>query len=269
MSSPAHSIRNNLYPACSESLPATGLDSGAYSLRFAHSATELKPVFRLRYKVFNEELEEGLAESSINKMDRDIFDAQCNHLYIVERATGDVIGTYRLQTRQIAEDYAGFYSSSLFDLASIPESVLEQSVELGRACIHKNHRSIKVLYLLWKGIGLYMSHNDKRYLFGCCSLTSQSPGEGMAVYTYLRQQGQLSDSCHVFPQTGFSCEMEPFDASRVYNAKVPRLMRAYLSFGAKICGPPAIDTQFKTIDYLALFDILTLSNSVLAFYQDR
>jgi putative hemolysin len=35
-------------------------------------------------------------------------------------------------------------------------------------------------------------------------------------------------------------------------------LRAYLSLGAKICGPPALDRQFKTIDFLTLLDIHAL-----------
>jgi putative hemolysin len=34
----------------------------------------------------------------------------------------------------------------------------------------------------------------------------------------------------------------------------PKLLRAYLGLGAKICGPPAIDREFKTIDFLTLMD---------------
>jgi len=40
--------------------------------------------------------------------------------------------------------------------------------------------------------------------------------------------------------------------------KIPKLLRAYLALGAKICGPPALDRQFKTIDFLTLLDLETL-----------
>jgi putative hemolysin len=38
----------------------------------------------------------------------------------------------------------------------------------------------------------------------------------------------------------------------------PKLLRAYLSLGAKICGPPALDRRFKTIDFLTLMDLETM-----------
>jgi putative hemolysin len=40
--------------------------------------------------------------------------------------------------------------------------------------------------------------------------------------------------------------------------QIPKLLRAYLTLGAKICGPPALDRQFKTIDFLTLLDLETL-----------
>ena len=42
------------------------------------------------------------------------------------------------------------------------------------------------------------------------------------------------------------------------SGKTPKLLRAYLSVGAKICGPPALDRQFKTIDFLTLLDLEAL-----------
>jgi len=38
----------------------------------------------------------------------------------------------------------------------------------------------------------------------------------------------------------------------------PKLLRAYLTIGAKICSEPAIDREFKTIDFLTLLDLQTL-----------
>jgi len=52
----------------------------------------------------------------------------------------------------------------------------------------------------------------------------------------------------------------PGDASD----KVPKLLRTYLAVGAKICGPPAIDREFKTIDFLTLIDLETLHPRVRA-----
>ena len=47
--------------------------------------------------------------------------------------------------------------------------------------------------------------------------------------------------------------------------KIPKLLRAYLSIGAKICGPPALDRHFKTIDFLTLLDL----DSMPAMVRER
>jgi putative hemolysin len=39
------------------------------------------------------------------------------------------------------------------------------------------------------------------------------------------------------------------------------LLRAYLTIGAKICGPPALDREFQTIDFLTLVDLEKLTPS--------
>lgn len=46
------------------------------------------------------------------------------------------------------------------------------------------------------------------------------------------------------------------------SGKVPKLLRAYLAIGAKICGPPALDRGFKTIDFLTLLDLQALDPRV-------
>ncbi len=42
-------------------------------------------------------------------------------------------------------------------------------------------------------------------------------------------------------------------------AKVPKLLRTYIGIGAKICGPPAWDREFGSIDFLTLLDMRELT----------
>ncbi len=245
--------------------PKEDLD-GPYELDFARSAEDLEAIQRLRYEVFNLELREGLDASRLTGLDQDPFDAACDHLYIRFRESGEIVGTYRMQTRETARTGLGFYSATEYDLSGLPASMLDHAVEIGRACIHRDHRSLKVLYLLWKGLGRYASFHHKRYLFGCCSLTSQDPAEGWSVYRQLESAGQLHPEWRVEPLESHTCSV--LDVSESVT-KLPRLMRTYLSLGATICSMPAIDREFKTIDFLAVFDFDTLQQSDLAFYRFR
>ncbi|HYN61995.1 MAG TPA: GNAT family N-acetyltransferase, partial [Rubrivivax sp.] len=126
----------------------------AYKARLARSLADLQAAQALRFAVFNMELDEGLVQSYDTGLDADPFDAVCDHLIVEDEALGSVIGTYRLQTGRRASQALGYYSEREFDFAPF-EAVRGQIVELGRACIHRDHRSFAVLNLLWKGIGGY------------------------------------------------------------------------------------------------------------------
>src|SRR5258708_17010865 len=69
-----------------------------YELRLAEHIDEIVLAQRLRYEVFNLELHEGLPGAFETGIDADEFDEVCDHLIVCERATGTVVGTYRMQT---------------------------------------------------------------------------------------------------------------------------------------------------------------------------
>src|SRR6202020_2175672 len=109
----------------------------------------------------------------------------CDHLIVEERTTGAIGGSYRMQMGEVAAQYFGSYREQECCFARY-EALRGQMVELGRACIHREHRSSDVLHLLWRGIALYALVNGGRYMMGCCSLTSQDADMGHAVYESLR-----------------------------------------------------------------------------------
>ncbi len=246
---------SGLYPVHRELLTEP-LREGRYEVRFARDAGELDAIQRLRFAVFNLELGEGLAASFASGRDADGFDPFCHHLLVSDLEVGEVVGCYRLQTAAMAAANRGFYSAGLFDLSAVPPAALARSVELGRACIAESHRNSAVLFLLWKGLAHYVAHNQMRYLFGCCSLTSQDPREGSAVLLYLERGGHLHPKWRLRPAAGAAC---PIVAGVEAAATVPPLFRTYLRYGAKVCGPPAIDREFRTIDYLVALDVDALS----------
>jgi putative hemolysin len=246
------------------SIPEVEIREGRYLARFAKTSQEIEAALLLRFEVFNLELGEGLAASYVTGQDRDEFDDSCHHLIVLDTHEERVVGTYRLQTGEIASAGTGFYSRREFDLSLLPKGVLENSVELGRACIAKDHRNTHVLFLLWKGIAAYVAHNQKRYLFGCCSLTSQDPCEGSRVFDYLKANGHLHEQFSVSPEAGLECvcsatagksKLPWLAEGRSSEVVLPKLFKIYLRFGAKVCGPPAIDREFKTIDFLVIFDV--------------
>lgn len=247
-----------------KTLTVSAKAGAAYRMRLAQSADDVRKAQRLRFEVFNLELGEGLAASHALERDVDAFDEVCDHLIVEESATGEVVGTYRLQTGAVAKANIGYYSQREFDFA-VYESLRSEMIELGRACVHKAHRNFNLLHLLWRGIAQYAQERRARFLVGCSSLTSQDPIEGAAVYEQLRHRFLVKPVQQTFPQPifGFSLNIPPKSAPR---AMVPKLFRAYLAIGAKICGPPAIDREFGTIDFLTLLDLGALPMIVRAHF---
>lgn len=239
-------------------IPKDELCEARYLMRFAGNLEDIDAALKLRFEVFNLELGEGLDSSYATRRDEDEFDPQCHHLIVIEKKSKRVIATYRMQTRQMAEAGKGFYSQGEFDFSHIPSEVLDQSVEVGRACIVKEHRNGRVLFLLWKGIAKYMQYTQKRYLFGCCSLTSQDRDEGKAVMDYLERNGHTHRNITVPPLPEVECYPPDSTVSRRIKVRIPILFRLYLNYSAKVCGPPAIDRAFKTIDYFVMMDLAEL-----------
>jgi putative hemolysin len=221
-----------------------------YVLRFATSPGDLQAAQQLRFQVFNLELQEGLSSAYETCLDSDPFDAACDHLLVESRSTGQIVGTYRMQTGATAANALGYYCEQEFDFAPF-EVHRGEILELGRACIHADHRNFSVLSMLWRGIAIFAQDHGARFLVGCSSLTSQSHAQAAAAYHQL--QGHLApQALRTAPHGAFACDLSAPGEGQV---KIPKLLSAYLALGAWICAEPAIDRTFKTIDFLTLVDL--------------
>lgn len=227
-----------------------------YSVRLACHADEIRAAQALRFQVFNLELNEGLAQSYATGLDADPFDAVCDHLLVEHAPSREIVGTYRLQTGANAAKNLGYYSAQEFEFGHF-EPFRNEMVELGRACVHRHHRNLVVLGMLWRGIADYAQARGARYLLGCSSITSQDAAIGASAYKELcRKKHLAAPAWQTRPTARFEC---PLDQLAEEDAKIPKLLRAYLTIGAKICGPPALDREFQTIDFLTMLDLVRLS----------
>jgi len=225
---------------------------GRYTVRLAENLQEIDEALKLRYRIFNLELGEGLASNHLFGRDEDEHDAKCEHLLAIDVDSGNVIGTYRTQTGEAAGTDRGFYCANEFDVPTFPMDLLENGMEIGRACIDIEHRHTKALFLLWKGLWQLALSKDKRYLFGCCSLTSTDMTDGIAAAAELEKLDAYHPEYWVSPLNSHACRTDEI-VTRLY--KLPKLFTAYLRFGAKVISGPAIDREFGTIDFLVAFDL--------------
>jgi len=102
-----------------------------FEVRIATNAREIEEAQRLRFQVFNLELNKGLKASYQRGLDVDEFDPYCDHLIVRDLKSGDVVGTYRLLRGSQARQHIGFYSEKEFDLSRI-KKLDGELLELGR-----------------------------------------------------------------------------------------------------------------------------------------
>lgn len=231
--------------------PAPPLEHGKYTVKLVSDAHEFREALRLRYRVFNLELKEGLEASHSTGHDYDEFDAVVDHIIVKSATDNAIVGTYRLQTGLSAAKNIGYYSEREFDFNPY-ERHRHEVLELGRACIEQQHRNTPVLTLLWKAIAQYALSRGCRYLIGCSSLTSQDAIVGSKVYAQM-SNFLAPPEMQTVPQAAYAIELRDGETAEL--AKIPKLLRAYLAAGAQICGPPAMDREFRTIDFLTLLDL--------------
>lgn len=254
--------REPAYPRHGMSVPPGVHRSGRYAARFAESWADVRAAQRLRFEVFNLELREGLPESYARGIDADEFDERCHHLLVLDQATQEVVGTYRLMTKELARG-APLYTESEFDLSQLPERALRDGAEVGRACVAKEHRNGRVLQLLWRGIARYLDWNDKRYVFGCCSIPTLDPAQVAGVSLQLARDGHFHHRHHAAVRPAYRAAANDTVVAGG-DGKLPPLFSSYLKLGAKVCGGPAFDHQFCVTDYFVLLDLRDVEPRILA-----
>ncbi|RYZ74100.1 MAG: GNAT family N-acetyltransferase [Proteobacteria bacterium] len=225
-----------------------------YRLETAQSRADLKEVFKLRNRVFFEELQ---GRSKPLALEIDEFDFRCTHLMIRETATGKTVGTYRLlpstQTNR-------FYSESEFDLSELL-SKPGIKLELGRACIDQNHRNGTVLALLWRGISQMMKETRAEILFGCSSVPSLDPMVIESLSFEMERMKAFEEHLQIHSRGEFprsSPLIRPILPSSE-SPTLPPLIRSYLLSGAKVGREPFYDFDFQCVDFFTLLELKNLS----------
>lgn len=228
-------------------------------VKLATSFAEIDQAMRLRFEVFNLELQEGLRSSYDKGYDSDPYDAYCDHLIVKELRSDEVVGTYRLLRQSRAKKQIGFYSENEFDLSNL-KRLPGDLLELGRSCIAASHRTFATISLLWSAIGQYAYEKNISHLFGCASLHCSDIEEVQPIYSYLRAHHFAPEKYRVWPLA--SCRMEIKDErvadeleTREVLRKMPPILKGYLRTGAMVCGQPAYDVEFGTADVFVLLEM--------------
>lgn len=229
--------------------PPTG--SETIQVAWACHQDEVREAQRLRHEVFAGEMGARL-NTRLPGHDIDIFDDFCEHLLVRDAQTRQVLGTYRLLTPAQARRIGSTYSDTEFDLTRL-RSLRESMVEIGRSCVHRDHRQGKVIMALWGALAAFMVDNELDTMIGCASIPMQHNaatgiiGGGHAaasIWKQLRERHLASVAWQVRPRLPLPVD----DLDGDLDVQPPALIRAYLRLGAKVLGPPAWDPDFNTAD---------------------
>lgn len=221
--------------------------SSAYVLTCTREPDEVREAQRLRHLVFAQEMGASL-ETLAPGLDADEFDPYCDHLIVRDDRTGQAVGTYRLLPPGRCDR---LYSESEFDLAPLAH-LRGDLVELGRSCVHPDHRGGAVINLVWAGIARYLTLTGHRWLAGCASVPLADGGHTAAhVWRRVRDRHLAPRQLRVAPHRPWPVPAAPVEGRRV----MPALLRGYLRLGAWVGGPPAHDPAFGVADLFTLLHL--------------
>lgn len=232
-----------------------------YTVTLARDEDDVRAAQRLRHDVFAREMGALLATPEPG-LDVDGFDAYCDHLLVRDTVTGQVVGTYRLLPPERAAVAGRLYSEGEFDLAPL-DAIRPGLVEVGRSCVHPDHRDGAVIGLIWAGIARYMVDRGHDWLAGCCSIPL-ADGGALAAGTWdrVRTKYQAPEEFRVRPLLPW----EPAEGTPAVRTELPALLRGYLRLGAWVCGPPAHDPEFGVADMYVLLSMRRVDSRYLRHF---
>lgn len=254
-------------PALRRSLPAPQLDNTPQALSrpqldvaWARTQDEVREAQRLRFAVFAAEMGARLTPPPGTPAghDADRFDDYCEHLIVRTRETADqaglVIGTYRVLTPAAADRAGGLYSETEFDLSPL-SGLRSRMVELGRSCVHPDHRSGGAIMALWGALAEFMLRNKLDTMIGCASVSMRDGGHYAAsLWKRLEQTQMAAAEWRVSPHLALPVD----DLRHDLEVEPPPLIKGYLRCGARVLGAPAWDPDFNTADLPLMMRIADL-----------
>ena len=253
-------VRAILHPVARMSAQIAPVDARRerFSVSLAANAAAVAESQRLRYRVFAEEMGAQIDDGG-SGLDRDRYDAHCRHLLVRDTTTDAVVARTRLLDDRQAADAGGFYSSGEFELGMI-HALPGRVLELGRTCVDAEYRNGATIAALWQGVAALITGEGYDYLFGCASIGLDDGGaRAHAMLTTIRERHMASPRQRVRPYRPLPRADVDAEALAATSVRMPPLLKAYLSLGARACGEPYWDPDFQCADVFMLLDVRELN----------
>ncbi len=250
-------------------------DDTPYTLRLAASAEDLTAAQRLRYEVFVAELGgSGPLVDHDARLERDAYDPYFDHLVLVDRrrdpaGLDHVIGAYRVLPGDRRAAAGGFYSEGEYDLTPLLASG-KRLLELGRSCVHADHRGGTAMFHLWNGLADYVLERGIEVLFGVASFHGTDVSALAGPLSWLHHHHLAPPNMRVRARPPQRQDMNLIPAHQLDRktalAATPALIKAYLRLGGFVGEGAFIDRAFNTTDVCLVMDTGQMSARHREFY---
>ncbi|SFH38056.1 ornithine-acyl[acyl carrier protein] N-acyltransferase [Palleronia marisminoris] len=217
----------------------TILAKGRYRVFEAQSSVEIARCLALRATVFPADRAAG-----------DEYDARCRHVMIEDIRTGTAVCTFRLMPLANGAEIGASYSARYYELGKLG-AFDGKMVELGRFCIHPDHRDPDILRLAWGALTRIVDDEGVEMLFGCASFQGTDAKTHADAFAFLHQR-------HVAPPRWLPrvkaprvvalarALTRPLDPRRAM-AAMPPLLRTYLTMGGWVSDHAVVDDEMGTM----------------------
>ncbi|MCI4664078.1 MAG: GNAT family N-acetyltransferase [Neomegalonema sp.] len=225
---------------------------GRYNVRLAETPEDVRAAQRLRHEIFIAQRATGRDDADPEAgLDADAFDTACDHVLIEERKTGKLVCCYRLLPLPSGAEIGKSYSAQFYELSNLSE-IEGPIVEMGRFCIHPDHRNADVLRVAWVAMTKYVSERNFELLFGCSSFEGNDAQIYADAFALLREK-------HLAPKRWLPRPKAPniFKFAKLLRLRksnpanamrtMPPLLRGYLSLGGWVSDHAVIDRDLNTL----------------------
>ena len=259
------------------------LKSKNYEVFFAPSKKIPNIMFeigRLREITFRE-----VGEGTNKSIDLDTFDSYYHHMFLWDKEQKKVVGAYRMGLgKSIYKKYGikGFYIHTLFKFEPELYSMMENSIEMGRAFVVKEYQQKPMpLFLLWKGIvHVTLRYPKYKYLIGGVSISDQVSNFSKSLMIEFMKSHYYDPyiAQYIQPKKEYKVKLKDADKDFVFDAtkadlnkfdkvideiepgtlRIPVLIKKYIKQNARVVAfnvDPKFNNSVDGLMYIRISDI--------------
>ena len=217
-----------------------------YIVRFASSEADIIAAQRLRHRVF---IVQANARPRPGGLDRDGYDARCRHVLVEQVTSGRLVCCFRLLQLRGGAGIERSYSAQYYDLSRL-HNFPGPMVEVGRFCMCPDFHDPDIMRVAWASMTRFVDAQGIKMMFGCSSFAGTDARQYFDVFGILNTRYLAPKSWQ--PQVKSTDVIRFSQHSKrqpqaLAMAKMPPLLRSYLSMGGWVSDHAVLDYDLNTL----------------------